>query len=430
MKKFYFCFVLKHFSLPLLIIATLSCSTPDLAKFHIKGTVKDAGDAKVIVSLFETNIREDKAYDEVNITGDKVDTVLELDPKKIYRIWVSSSDGDIISEPLLVDKGGSANVEYCKNPLKGGLQDNGERLAVTYTSRSGRLYKSLIKKIKPKYEDHVDVLIRKRDSLSNAGELYSRHFMDVARIGWDSAVSQDERDAAMLEYIRLRSAGDMYTEEGKAVIDEYNRCVRDQSEEILDMLSSRKPSLATFCILVEEAGNAESQEKLVKLYREHYADKFPGCNLHDIIHTLFIASEDIAVGSKYKDFSLPDTDGNEHFLSSLIEGKIAVVEFWASWCESCRVNCRSMIPLYEKYKDSGFTFVGVAREYRDDQDWRTAISEDGYPWVNLIALEDHHDIWTTYGAPKSAGRSFLIGRDGKILKIDPNVLDVEDILQQ
>lgn len=57
----------------------------------------------------------------------------------------------------------------------------------------------------------------------------------------------------------------------------------------------------------------------------------------------------------------------------------------------------ALIPLYEKYRDKGFTVLGVAREASSDKAMRMAIERDGYPWINLIELNDTNNIWKNIG---------------------------------
>lgn len=87
-----------------------------------------------------------------------------------------------------------------------------------------------------------------------------------------------------------------------------------------------------------------------------------------------------------------------------------------------------MIPVYEKYKDRGFTIVGVARE-RDAEAMRKAIGRDKYPWLNLIELNDRIKLWNNYGM-RGGGNKFLVDRDGTILAIDPKPEKLEAILKE
>lgn len=58
-------------------------------------------------------------------------------------------------------------------------------------------------------------------------------------------------------------------------------------------------------------------------------------------------------------------DGKPFTLSSL-RGKVAVVNFWASWCAPCRAEAPTLEQIYESTKASGVQFVGV--DVKDGKD--------------------------------------------------------------
>lgn len=61
------------------------------------------------------------------------------------------------------------------------------------------------------------------------------------------------------------------------------------------------------------------------------------------------------------------------------QGKVVLVNFWATWCSPCRVEIPWLIEFQEKYADRGFTVLGVAM----DDEGRTAVE----PYVERERFE-------------------------------------------
>jgi cytochrome c biogenesis protein CcmG/thiol:disulfide interchange protein DsbE len=59
------------------------------------------------------------------------------------------------------------------------------------------------------------------------------------------------------------------------------------------------------------------------------------------------------------DFTLLDLEGNEVSLHDF-EGKIVVLNFWATWCPPCRAEIPDFVDTYNAYKDKGIQFLGVS----------------------------------------------------------------------
>ena len=175
--------------------------------------------------------------------------------------------------------------------------------------------------------------------------------------------------------------------------------------------------------------HSEAEDSLyITLFYDIYQPLFPDHPLSKRIES-WIESLGIKVGNRYIDFTAPDLDGTLHTLSKEIDGKIALIDLWASWCGPCRRTSKSMIPIYEKYKDRGFTIVGVAREDKRE-DMERALAQDGCPWLNLLELRDENGIWSKYGVNYAGGITVLVDRDGTILAIHPTAEEVEKILQE
>ena len=62
--------------------------------------------------------------------------------------------------------------------------------------------------------------------------------------------------------------------------------------------------------------------------------------------------------------SLPDLDGKTQSISQW-QGKVLVVNFWASWCPPCRAEMPGFVDLQKKYAGRGLVFVGIALDSPD-----------------------------------------------------------------
>lgn len=65
------------------------------------------------------------------------------------------------------------------------------------------------------------------------------------------------------------------------------------------------------------------------------------------------------------DFTLIDLEGSPRSIRDW-DGKVILVNFWATWCPPCVREIPAFIDLYEAYKDKGFTIVGVALDNKQD----------------------------------------------------------------
>jgi hypothetical protein len=87
-----------------------------------------------------------------------------------------------------------------------------------------------------------------------------------------------------------------------------------------------------------------------------------------------------------------------------------------------------MMPVYNEFKDSGFTIIGVANEIDNTDRLRVTLEREKFPWVNLVEINNQSGIWEKYRIPNAAGGTFLVGKDGKILAISPSAEEVRTIL--
>jgi peroxiredoxin len=64
-------------------------------------------------------------------------------------------------------------------------------------------------------------------------------------------------------------------------------------------------------------------------------------------------------GMKLPALVLEDAAGVPFTIPADLKGKVVVMLFWSKGCPFCKREMPSMEPLYQKYKDRGYVFVGV-----------------------------------------------------------------------
>ncbi|HEC19078.1 MAG TPA: TlpA family protein disulfide reductase [Gammaproteobacteria bacterium] len=131
------------------------------------------------------------------------------------------------------------------------------------------------------------------------------------------------------------------------------------------------------------------------------------------------------------EFSLPDIHGklrNSHEW----DGKVVVLNFWATWCPPCQKETPMFVELQEKYSATGLQFVGVAIDTAEKvQDFMDTY---GINYPMLIGEEPAIEIAKAYGDRFGAlPYTVVIDRQGQIqfvqrgeMKRDP----LEQVLAQ
>ncbi len=77
----------------------------------------------------------------------------------------------------------------------------------------------------------------------------------------------------------------------------------------------------------------------------------------------------VKVGDMAPDFTLPDPSGKMVKLSSF-RGKYVLVDFWASWCQPCRMENPNVVKAYQQYKNKNFTILGVSLDKKKKPGYR------------------------------------------------------------
>ncbi len=130
-----------------------------------------------------------------------------------------------------------------------------------------------------------------------------------------------------------------------------------------------------------------------------------------------------AQGKPAPEIRLKDLNGKEVSLADY-KGQVVLLNFWATWCDPCRVEIPWLIDLQAKYASRGFTVVGVAMDEEGKSVVAPFIEKERFdvngkqlPMDYPILLGDD-EASEKFGGILGYPTSFLISRDGKqVLKI-------------
>ena len=97
-----------------------------------------------------------------------------------------------------------------------------------------------------------------------------------------------------------------------------------------------------------------------------------------------------------------------------LRGKVVMVNFWATSCSTCVKEMPQMVETYNKYKARGMEFVAVAMQ-GDPPNYVVNFTETRQlPFK--VALDSGGDLARAFGNVVMTPTTFVIGKDGTILK--------------
>lgn len=122
--------------------------------------------------------------------------------------------------------------------------------------------------------------------------------------------------------------------------------------------------------------------------------------------------------SSLEDFNLRKLSGETGKLSDY-RGQVVLVNFWASWCGTCRDEMPDIVQTYNKYKDQGFNVVGI--NYGEDEaPARQFVTS--YAMSFPIFMDPGKVVAGRYQI-LSMPTSFLLDRQGQVKEYGPGRID-------
>lgn len=117
-------------------------------------------------------------------------------------------------------------------------------------------------------------------------------------------------------------------------------------------------------------------------------------------------------------FSLDDSEGKTIKLADF-QGRVVLLDFWATWCHGCMTEIPWFMEFQDKYKGDGLAVIGVSV---DDDGWKAVKpfqAERKFNYPIVIGNQDLKKLYSVEAPPVAV----LIDRGGKIVEIHQGVVE-------
>lgn len=114
------------------------------------------------------------------------------------------------------------------------------------------------------------------------------------------------------------------------------------------------------------------------------------------------------------DFTLETVDGEEFHLADHIGEEVLLLNFWATWCEPCRVEMPHLDRFQQEYGDRGLRVVAISMDGPESVS-RVRSHVGRYDFSLTVLLDQESEVTQLYNPRRAAPFNALIDRSGSIV---------------
>jgi peroxiredoxin len=369
---------MKRILLLLTVVAVLfSCNKAGVNEYIISGTVKGIADGKTVVLEKQDETGQLKPIDTVKVKDGKFTIKGSAKEPEIMLLQIEALQGKV---PFVLENG---DIEVIVD--KDSLQKS--KLSGTFNN-----------------------------------DVFSKFNVDVAKF-------QKESQKKLMAFQNTNMAKMKAAQEAKdtvsinKLIKQYQAIQKEGMDFYVKFAESNPKALLSALIvdsmLNDPTADLARAKKIFASFDAELKKYKPGKSIQSKLEKLakpVVSIAPAAVGTAAPEFSAPDTQGKSVSLKASL-GKVTIVDFWASWCNPCRLENPNVVALYNEFHAKGLNIISVSLD-KDAAKWKEAIAKDKLSWTQVSNLKDFEDpIAIAYGV-NSIPSVFVLDAKGIIVAKD------------
>lgn len=128
----------------------------------------------------------------------------------------------------------------------------------------------------------------------------------------------------------------------------------------------------------------------------------------------FGALADVNEGDSLPGFRLPALDGRV-LDSAALDGRVVYLDFWASWCTTCKKSFPELNELHQELKSRGIVFIGI----NTDEDPALAEKFLQSTPADFLILSDKDQKVVSEFNPTGFPTAYIIDKTGQVHTVKP-----------
>lgn len=121
------------------------------------------------------------------------------------------------------------------------------------------------------------------------------------------------------------------------------------------------------------------------------------------------------IGHRAPDFTSQDIEGKTVKLADYLGKSPIMIDFWATWCNPCKVELPHLDDIYKKYKDQGLVFLAISEDSpRSASKVKPYVRSRNY--TATVLLDPDGQVLRKFFGEDTLPYTVLIDREGKIVR--------------